>query len=186
MITVQKIGFLVITVLFFSFDTPKLVRKKVADGITVYVPKDWHPMDELDLSERYPSVRAPIAGYTDEDRMADFSVNISATQWPDANMDLAQEFFKAAIMNSFDRVDMIEEGIRTLKKHKEVAYFEFESLVRGNRGLNNHESILMYTYIEYLVEPGRTVVFSFHCPRRMRADWQPVAREMMERITITE
>ena len=68
-------------------------------------------MDALDFTQRYPSVRAPLAAYTDEDRLVDFSVNISATQWPDTDLELAQKFFKAGVVNMFDRVEMIKEGI---------------------------------------------------------------------------
>ena len=180
----RKIVFLLTLLVFFSFDKPKLVRKTIAEGISVSLPKTWHPMDDLDFNERYPSVRAPIAAYTDEDRLMDFSVNISATQWPDANAEIAQKFFKAALFNAFDHVDMIQEGIVESKGHWYV-FFEFESTVRGRRDdLSNRETILKYSYIKYLVEPRRTLVFSFHCPRRNREEWQETAGKIMSSIKI--
>src|SRR5687767_10599646 len=103
--------FLLFVVLLMAFDQPKLVKTKVADGITVSVPQEWRPMDGLDFTERYPSVRAPLAAFTDQERRVDFSVNISATRWPDADLVLAQQFFKASLSNMFDRVDMISEGM---------------------------------------------------------------------------
>ena len=71
-------------VIFFflgAFDKPKLMRVKVNDEITIMVPKEWIPMDGMDFTQRYPSVRAPLAAYTNQERNTDFSVNISATQW---------------------------------------------------------------------------------------------------------
>src|SRR5687767_6147164 len=124
--------FLVFLLFFFSFDKPKLVKTKVTDDITVSIPKGWKPMDGVDFTERYPSVRAPLAAYTNEERMADFSVNISATQWPDANAEIARQFFKASVMNMFDRVEMISEGIHEVNKRKYI-FFEFESRVNGTR-----------------------------------------------------
>lgn len=175
---------MVIVLGFMSFDTPKLVRVNLDGGISILIPKGWRTMDDLDFTERYPSVRAPLAAYSDYDRLTDFSVNISATQWPDANATMAQQFFKAAIYNSFDRVDMISEGVREIKGRQYI-YFEFESTIRGNRKeLGQQESIMRYSYIQYLVEPGRTLVFSFHCPRRSRADWQEAARLMMEGVRV--
>lgn len=141
-------------------------------------------MDELDFRERYPSVRAPLAAYTDEGRQLDFSINISATQWPDANAKLAQRFFKASLYNMFDRVEMIGEGMEVINK-KEYIFFEFESTVRGNnRELDQQSSILRYTYIAYLVQPEKTLVFSFTCPRRLRQEWQENARKIMRSIKV--
>jgi hypothetical protein len=166
-----------------AFDSGiKLSREKVSDEISVLLPRDFRPMDELDLSQRYPSVRRPIAAYTNPDRLVDFSVNISASQWPDTNLDMAQKFFKAGIFNLFDNVEMISEGIHEVSG-KKLIYFEFESRVKGDpRNQSTRDAVLNYTYIQYLVEPSRTMVFSFNCPRRMRADWQETAHKMMKGI----
>lgn len=162
----------------------KLVRVKVNDTISVLVPKEWVPMDEMDITQRYPSVRAPLAAYTNEERVADFSVNISATQWPDDNVAMAKEFFKAGVVNMFDKVDMIDEGIREVSG-KKIIYFEFESRVNGNRGQEElRDPVLRYTYIQYYIQPGSALVFSFSCPRRLREEWQDTAREMMKGIKI--
>ena len=126
-------------VLFFiAADKPKLMKVKVNDDITVSVPKDWLPMEEEDIVQRYPSVRAPLMAYTNEERVADFSVNISATQWPDDDIELAKKFFKAGLMNVFDRVDMIDEGIHEVRGKKFI-FFEFESRINGNRQQEGHD-----------------------------------------------
>lgn len=169
---------------FISADKAKLMKVKVNDKITVSVPKDWAPMSEDDMVQRYPSVRAPLMAYTNAERVADFSVNISATQWPDDDLEMAKKFFKSGIVNTFDRVDIIEEGIHNVNG-KKLIFFEFESRVNGNRqqeGLK--DPVLRYTYIQYFIEPGRAVVFSFNCPRHDREQWQETARAMMQEIRI--
>lgn len=163
-------------------DQPKLVKTKLENGITISVPEGWKPMDALDFTERYPSVRAPIAAYTDTERTTDFSVNVSATQWPDANLELAQRFFKASIMNMFDRVEILKEGIHEVNGKKFI-YFEFESRVNGTRVKDVQlNSVARYNFIQYLVEPKRTLVFSFSCPNRERENWQATANAMMKAI----
>ncbi|HEY9048356.1 MAG TPA: hypothetical protein VIN08_20755 [Ohtaekwangia sp.] len=175
---------IVLALTLLAADKPKLVKMKVAEGITISIPQDWRPMDAMDFTQRYPSVRAPLAAYTNDDRTVDFSVNISATQWPDTNIELAREFFKASLMNTFDRVDMIQEGVQEINK-KKFAYFEFESRMNGNRREEGFQDpILRYTYIQYLVEPGKTLVFSFNCPRRVKDQWQETARAMMKAIKV--
>jgi hypothetical protein len=175
---------LVIALLFFSAAPIKLVKIKVNDELTVLIPKNFKPMDELDFSQRYPSVRKPIAAYTNEAREVDFSINISATQWPDADVEIAKKFFKAGVVNMFDGVEMIEEGTHTVQG-RQFIYFEFESRIKGERSkMELRDPVLNYTYIQYLVEPGRTLVFSFNCPRRMREEWQDTARKMMKGVKV--
>ncbi len=164
-------------------DRPKLVKVKVNDEITVSIPREWNAMDALDFTQRYPSVRAPLAAYTNLDRTIDFSVNISATQWPDTDVEMAQKFFKASVLSMFDRVDMIREGVHEVNKKKFI-FFEFDSRVNGTRQEGFQDPILRYTYIQYLLEPGRALVFSFNCPRREKQDWQETARAMMKSIKV--
>ena len=176
--------FLMILVILTASDKPKLSKIKVNQDLTIYIPKTWRPMDAMDFSQRYPSVRAPLAAYTSEDRMVDFAVNVSATQWPDANVEISKQFFKASLMNMFDRVEMIKEGVKEINKKKFV-FFEFNSRMHGSKkDEGSKDPILRYTYIQYLVEPGRTLVFSFNCQQRMQEDWQSTAREMMTKIKV--
>ncbi len=87
------LNLLILTVLVcVAADQPKLVKTKINDQITVSIPKGWRPMDDMDFTQRYPSVRAPLAAYTSEDRLVDFSINISATQWPDADLEMVKSF----------------------------------------------------------------------------------------------
>ncbi len=180
----RLVFFLLVFGVLVGFAPPKLKKTKVTDGITILLPQGWRAMDRLDFTERYPSVRAPLAAYTNDERQADLSVNISATQWPDADIELAKGFFKASLMNTFDKVDIITEGIRE-KQGKKFIYFEFNSRVNGSRreeGLK--DPVLRYSYIQYLVESDRTLVFAFNCPTRQQQDWQETARKIMVGVKV--
>jgi hypothetical protein len=176
--------FLLFSLVLVGFDQPKMVKTKIADGITVSIPQGWRPMDGLDFTDRYPSVRAPLAAFTNEERLVDFSVNISATRWPDSNHALAQQFFKASVSNMFDRVDFLTEGVKTVHGKKFI-YFEFESRVNGNRTKEGeHDPMVKYTYLQYYLEPGRTLVFSFNAPKRDKELWQSTAQAIMTSVKI--
>jgi len=174
---------LLVSVFLMAADKPKLVKVKVNEAITVSVPQGWQPMDALDFTQRYPSVRAPLLAYTNQERTIDFSVNVSATQWPDDNAEMAQKFFKASLMTLFDRVDMISEGVREVNKKKFI-YFEFDSRVNGTQQEGLKDPVLRYTYIQYLLQPQKTLVFSFNCPRRYKSEWQETAVDMMTSIKV--
>jgi hypothetical protein len=180
-----KILFLTMYALLPSDPAPdKWVKTKISNDITVMLPEQFSAMTPEDLIQRYPSVRTPLGAYTDPDRLADFSVNISATRWPDGNIDFAKSFFKSSVLNMYDRVDMIGEGITELHKRKFI-YFEFRSRLNASkRDLSTQDALVRYTYIMYLVEPERTLVFSFSCTRDVEEIWQPVAREIMKSVRV--
>ncbi len=180
----QKVLFLILLTISLPLDDPKLVKVKISREITVMLPKDFIPMGELDFSQRYPSVRKPIGAYTNPDHEVDFSVNISATSWPDSNLEMAQKFFKSGVMNMFDRVEIISEGIHEVNG-KKLVYLEFESRIKGDQStLGSSEPVLKYAYLEYLIEPSRTLVFSFNCPRRLRQEWEATAHKIMTSVKI--
>ncbi len=162
----------------------KLVKTKVANGISVSLPGELYPMTPEDIALRFPSVRAPLASFSNQDRVVDFSVNTSATNWPDGDVDLARKFFKASLSNLYDRLEMINEGTHMLHKQKFI-YFEFDSRTNGDRRKQGFQDpILRYTYIQYLIQPGRTLVFTFSCPKDLKEDWQNTAKEIMQSIRV--
>ncbi len=175
---------IILLLLLFGFTPAKMVKTKMGEGVTVSLPSDFYLMTQDDIAQRFPSVRAPLGAYTNDDRVADFSANISATQWPDADLEVARQFFKSGLMNLYDKVDVVEEGIHVINKKKFI-FFEFESYLRGNkRQLGNEDPVLKYTYIQYLVQPHRTLVFTFSCPKDQREDWQKTARLIMNSIKV--
>ncbi len=179
-----KVGLLAFLYLLSNENGHKLVKTKIAHDITVSIPTELMEMTPDDIALRHPSVRKPIAAYSDADRVIDFSIKTSATRWPDADHEMSQKFFKAGIYNLYDRVDMIDEGIREIHK-KEYVFFEFDSRINGDkRALGEENSILKYTYIMYLVEKGRTLVITFSCPEQLKEEWQETAHAVMNSLII--
>lgn len=167
-----------------SFSQTHLSRRKIGASISVKLPDALQTMQPEDIAQRYPSVRTPLGAFTNADRMADFSVNISATQWPDTNVDIAKGFFRASILNMFDRVDILKEGIHELHRQKFI-FFEFTSRMNAGRGdAGSRDQLSRYTYIMYLLEPGRTLVFTFTCTADIREQWQPVAESIMKSVRV--
>jgi hypothetical protein len=181
----RKLVFLMVSLTLFSFEfTHRLGRTNVTKEISMLIPRHFRPMDDLDLIQRYPSVRKPLAGYTNEDRDVDISINVSATQWPDTDTEIARKFFKSSLLNMFDGVEIIREGVYTVNG-KQFIFFEFESRVRGDRStLEYRDPVLKYTYIQYLLGAEKTLVFTFNCPKRIRPDWEEAAEKIMKSIRI--
>ena len=172
--------------LSMSFNDVKLKRVKVADGISVMLPENFYPMSPDDIAQRYPSIRKPIAAYTNDQRLVDFSINLSATQWRDSDIEMAKGFLKASIYNMFDKVTIIQEDIREINGHKFIL-FEIETRIEGNKNsFSNSESLKKYSYLQYLLINGKMIVFSFHSPVQLKEQWQSVAPQIMESIKISK
>jgi hypothetical protein len=175
--------FLLLSLTSFS-DSPKLVKNKVGSDITWSIPEDFIAMTPEDIVQRMPSVRAPLAAYSNLERDMELTITTSATQWPDQNLPVAQSFFRSGLRNLFDRVDILKEEIKEINGKKFIV-FEIETRMNGNK--NNEaqkQPILKYTYIQYLVQKDRTLVFSFICPARVKSDWQPVATAIMNSVKV--
>ncbi|MEQ8304905.1 MAG: hypothetical protein RIB47_16035 [Cyclobacteriaceae bacterium] len=172
---------------YFAILSPenhRLVKTKISDDISVSLPKELRPMAEEDIALRYPSVRQPIGAFTDNNREIDFSVSQSATQWYPDDVEMAQGFFKTSLYNLYDRLEMVDEGIHEIKAKKFI-YFEFESRINGSRyDQGNQDSVLRYTYIQYHLQKGRTIVITFSCPKPLRGEWQETARSIMTSVKI--
>lgn len=162
----------------------KLSKVKITDGIKVSIPTDLTEMLAEDIALRYPSVRQPLGAYTNESRLVDFSVNTSASQWRPSDVEMASGFFKASINHLYDRVNFIQEEVKTING-REYICFEFESRINGEKHkLGEQNAIRKYTYIQYLISKGKTLVFSFNCPIRLKQEWQATAREMMASVNV--
>lgn len=177
---------IILTTLLVAFvtDNEKLVKTKVTENITVSLPKSFFEMTPSDIAQRYPSVRKPIGAYTNEERLVDFSVNVSATQWRSTDVNIAKDFFKASIINLYDRVDFINEEIKIIDDRKFIV-FEFDSRINGDsQSLEGTGPVRGYSYVQYLISQGKTIVFSFNCPIQRKMTWQATAQEVMNSIKI--
>ncbi len=162
----------------------KLVKTKIGDDITVNLPDTFFAMTEQDMAQRLPSVRQPVGAYTNEDRLVDFSVNISATRWRSTDIEIAKDFFKASVVELYDRVDFINEEIKIIDD-KRYIIFEFDSRINGDKyTLDQQGAVRKYSYILYLLINGKTIVFSFNCPIQLKDKWVDIAPKIMNSIKV--
>lgn len=159
----------------------RMQKIKIMDGaVKMKVLADFYEMTPEDMVLRIPSIRNPIAAYSSEDRVTDFNIKQSATQWRRQDTEIATRFFKASIYNLFDRVNMIEEGTKEIHDSNFI-FFEFESYLAGDNGQPSERK---YNYIMYYLGLGRTLVFTFRCPERDKEKYISAASTMMESIKI--
>jgi len=162
----------------------ELKKTKISDDISIELPTRFSPLTNQEINQKFISYRKPLAVYGDEARVVDFGVNVSFTSWGNEDLSLMKQFFKSSILNLYDTVVMLNEGMEEING-VQYAVFEFVSSVRGEENSFVHDdTISKYTYLQYALVNGKTLLFNISCPARARGKWAPVAHEMMHSIKI--
>ncbi len=174
-----------LTVFFlFSAQQSKLVKTKISENITARLPSDMYLLPPDELSLRYVSYRMPIAYYTDPMEEAEFSVNISATQWTVSDLGIVKEIYESNIMNLLDDVRMVKDTIETINERKYIVFEFFGTLMPGESLFKIESPIRKYHQMQYTIKDNKLYIFSFNVPKRLSPAWETTASAIMHSIKI--
>lgn len=168
----------------FSVDAQKLAKIKINESISMLMPPDFRPMTNDEIVDRYFTTKRPLALFTDPGLTIDLGVNQSVTQWQASDLAIMKDFYKSNIFSLYDNVQMLNEGLEDINGRK-YAYFEFVSTIKADQGsFLNKGAINKYTFIQYTIVNGNTLVFNFSCPSNIRGTWAENARKMMRSVVV--
>ncbi len=170
----------------FAFQSVKLVKTKIGKSITISLPDDFMLMSQSEIRSRFVSAREPLAIYSDGTGNVDFTINVAYSRWNPDDLELMQSFYKSTIMGLYDQVHFIKEDVEEINGRR-FAVFEFISSVGEQSDIPfNSNTIGRYTYIQYAIVNGKTVLFNLTCPTPLRKKWGPLAKEIMGSVTIKD
>ena len=179
----QKSILVVLVLALFSFTSDKLVKVKLNEKVTIYIPENFSSMTKEDMNLRYESYRLPLALYSDESRLIDFGVNRSYSRWQASDLKIMGEFYEASLMELYDKVTFIDKGIKEVNGHQ-FAFFEFQSTVFPENDFQ--DTAKKYSYLMYGLSEETTYLFNFTCDLYLQEEWQPVAQNVMSRIKLKD
>jgi hypothetical protein len=188
----KNIVFVALAFVFLSASGPKLKVRKMVEGITVAMPKDYTQMSDDDIANKYPSTKKPVSMFTNLDRTVDFGLNISKSRWGGLDLRILKDVFRSTIIQSYDTVMFIQEDIISINGRPYVRY-EYNSLFDNTQGYHYLLiSILAKTVGEAEVNTEKLapdnanhlLIFNFYCAKAFQAANQPIARAMMETIHV--
>ena len=97
---------------------------------------------------------------------------------------MAKDFFRASLFNLYDKVDLIQDEVRPINGNNFIV-FEADATILGDPGTPGKEKpIRSYIYAQYYIRNGKTLVFTFVCPGRMKPEWQLSIEKMMNSVKI--
>jgi hypothetical protein len=165
---------LLVFVAGFTGDDPKLTQTKLVDGISIGLPKEFYVMSDDDIAIKYPSTKKPLAMYTNIDRVVDFGLNVTKSKIPGTDLSVLKDFYKATILETYDKVSFIQDTIHTVNGKRLIA-FEFVSTSDG---------IKKYSFFQYALVNGFIYIFNYTLPETLKDQWQPTVKASMNTIRI--
>ena len=168
----------------FTLASGDLVRTDIYEGVSLSLPKVFHPMSEALLREKYVAARRPLAAYTDPNQQVAFGLNVSNTRWQAGDLAMLKDFYRASLLELYDEVDFLTESVEEIRG-REFVIFEFVSVVRPDENETsfvNQKPIRQYTYVQYTIRQQKTWVLDFSVPARAQDEWQETARRMMSSV----
>jgi hypothetical protein len=161
-----------------------LVKMKINESITMSIPQDFRPMTNDEIADRYFTTKRPMALFTDQTLTVDLGVNKSTTNWAEKDLEIMKSFQKSNIYNLYDNIDMLSEGIQEVNG-RNFAYFEFVSSVKDEENaFVKKGDINKYTYIQYAIINGQSLVFNFTCSSRNKDLWREQVAQVMKSIEL--
>ncbi len=162
--------------------SPKFIRVKITDDISIKVPQDFNPVPEGQMINRHVHFRRPLALFTDPMNEVDLVFNQNPTRWREADIEILKDFYKSNILSLYDDVEFIKEEVADIRG-KKFAVFEFISSIKGNQNsFRNTSALRKYTYIQYTIYHGSTLVSNLSTPARKKLQWSGLAHEIMSSI----
>lgn len=169
---------------FLPFQASKLVKIKVTESITMLMPETFRPMSNDEIADRYFTTKRPLALFTDQSLSIDLGVNKSVTQWQEKDLEIMKSFQKSNIYSLYDNIEMISEGVKEINGRR-YAHFEFVSTVKEEENVFVKKgAISKYTYIQYTIINGNSLVFNFTCPSSIKDKWQAKVAEIMQGVEV--
>jgi hypothetical protein len=164
----------------------------LVDGINILLPKDFLPMSDDDVAQRYPSTKKPVSFYTNLDRTVDFGLNISKSRWSGVDIDLLHKIYKSTIVESYEKVTFTKDTVEYVNG-RPYSVFEFVSTFDKTTKYQYFQfTILAQTKVEALQESGDLIpgnanhilIFNLTAPSGEATEWKPVAAKIMKSIRI--
>jgi hypothetical protein len=143
-------------------------------------------MDQVELNRKYVSAKPAVAAYTDYSKEIDLGINIAYSRWNQEDLEIMKSFYKSNIMGLYNEVQFITENIQEING-RDFVVFEFVGSVIDTEGTSFVEgAINKFIRIQYTIVQGKTVLFNFSCPERVKEKWIPVVSQIMESVKISK
>lgn len=171
----MKLFFLTPLLFMLTFGGIKLEKRQLLGGkIEILVPTDFKKMDQETLNLKYPSAQRPTLVYTNEKASVNAAFNL--TENP-ANQDL-MESYQANFVTTFEQLyanaEWLDKGVQEVDGRK-VGMLELVTPAVDTEIYN----LIFFTNLN-----DKLLICSFNCTKEKQADWQKVAKEIMQSLSI--
>lgn len=164
------------------FGQAQLEMQRIDEQISMLVPSSLKRVAPTMQRTTSPA----LATFITTDGRVDLGVNYAQLRWGEADSKLLSQFYKANILNLYDQVNMLSEGIQEING-REYIYFEFAGeIVDEPNAFSTARKQSDYTYIMYSIENDGVLIFRFTSPIQQMNQWRKPVAEVMQSITFSK
>ncbi|WP_038031297.1 hypothetical protein [Thermonema rossianum] len=166
----------------------KLKRRQLTPGISMLVPVDFQPMSDDFLAQKYAYFRKPTVMLSDPYGNIDLGVNITEKYWPQEDIPLLKDIYKATLAALYTQIHFHKEAVEQIKRRTYVI-LEFDAILADEEDEKSaigvsKPPVKRYYYMMYTVVDNRIVVFNFNAPIHEKVRWQPIADKIMHSVKL--
>lgn len=173
--------------------SPKMVKTKVNDYISLLLPSDFALMPAEEYARRFGAYRPPLAMYQNQDGNVHFGINQSQNRslrayaeadFKAEDLEMLKGMYKASIAAMHTEVNFLQDKVVNLNK-RDYIVLEFVGLVKDeDNAFGSGKVLRQYSYLMYTVENDQVLVFNFTCPQPIQQKWAPVAQQIMQSLKV--
>ena len=142
--------------------------------VSILIPKSFNIMSEEMSKLKYPSENRPSLIYTNEDGSINVAFNHTTSKTTNSNISQYKDYLKGTFKNLYPSATWYGDG--TLKLNgKNVGFLELLTPAIDTKVYN----LIFFTELE-----NRLLLVTFNCTEEEMKDWKPIAKEIMNSITI--
>ncbi len=153
-----------------------LQRTDLTKNISMKVPTEFQ---RLPTTTAKRSIREFIAEFSHTDGRTEMEVSRSRQRWDQSDPKLLKQFYKASIMQLYDRVSMKREEM-VQENGRPVIYFEYVSTIINDadmlRGTTQRND---YNFLKYIILNDGVLICRFTTPAAREEFWRPAMIDAM-------
>jgi hypothetical protein len=146
------------------------------EQVKLRIPKTFSIMDPELASLKYPSARRPEPIYSNGSGSINIAFNHTESKVTDEEIPDFKNFMRRNLKKMQPGVRFLSEGVKLIHE-KTVGYFDFMSPAVDTE---------LYNMVFFVQLRGRALMGTFNCPEKEMKLWQPIAKGMLESLTILQ
>lgn len=158
----------------FTISIELEIKSLLNDRVELKIPKGFEIMSEEVMKMKYPSENRPTLIYTNETGGINVAINLTQNQASQQMIPAYKDNFLKTFKNVYPSAEWKDSGVKTVNG-KQLGYLELITPAIDTEIYN----LIFFTELD-----GKLLLCTFNCTKKSIDQWTPIAKEIMNSLTI--